>query len=329
MDYDLETYATKDDRLEAQAGRLTGSTIPTLLGYGYQTPLQLWARLTGKAAPEERPERVQRMLSVRSLLEPEVIHWAEQAMGEIEALRGLEIQYPAGSLEFAEPGDWFPELVVIDREQGYLAATPDGLLLTSEMEIVGSVEAKTDGRRRPPPERREQPGEYVVIQVHVALAITGWEISYIPTMWGVGDDFTAHVVQRDPRLCDLIRNRAGEFWWFVQRDEPPPAKWIDGSKETRQLIGQLHPEVIEGEVVVANDLWEAAVSAAAAKETAREATERYESFDNALRLRMGAAEFAEIHGPDGAVRKWRRRAVSRKGYVVEPKTYIDFREIAK
>lgn len=215
----------------AHKGRIGGHGAASILGVGYQSPLQLWAELTGKLEPEDisRKPWIRRGIA----LEPVVSAlYAEETGRTVLPSPGL-VQHPTL--------DW-------------VAVTPDGLLKGMD----GVPEFKTFGLHMRKdwsakvPDRHYAQGQLYCVVLGVAFVSFGAmaiddDEEAEPLLW---KDEPSNQVFQDYMMGELVQFR--EKHWLT--DIPPPATAKDLG-----ALKRMFPKPAEGKVVelssALSELW--------------------------------------------------------------------------
>ena len=183
------------------------------------------------------------------------------------------------------------------------------------------VELKTAGPRQA--DEWGEPGtdevpDYYLIQVQHQMAVTGRTLADIAVLIA-GQDFRVYHLERSEPIIEKIIEVEADFWDRVQRRDPPTADWSHPA--TVGLIESMH-QPKDG---LAVDLGGEAIELVSQYEDwAAKGSEAKEMKDRCraeLVEMMGAASLAFL--PDG--RRIKRKTTARKGYTVEPTSYVDFR----
>lgn len=161
-----------------------------------------------------------------------------------------------------------------------------------------------------------------LFQVHHAMLCTGYDRAYIAYLiYGMfAPRFQIFEVPLDRELADLIVDTEADFWRHVETDTAPAIDPEHG--KASELIAKVYPGT-NGETVYLPE------GALHWHEVAREAKDRASEYESAaeiarnhLKLLMGEAAIAIIPGIEG---QYTRKKIERKGYAVEPASYVDFR----
>jgi putative phage-type endonuclease len=131
------------------------------------------------------------------------------------------------------------EVFIRHPEKKYMIAHVDAKILRDGV-WDGILEIKIPNIQTYLRYKREGLGDYIQLQLQHYLGVTGqaWGSMYI---WNPEIFSGFHVdVKRDDALIDLIFNKAGEFWDYIQRGQLPP--------ETGQPITDNLPSINAGEL---------------------------------------------------------------------------------
>jgi putative phage-type endonuclease len=161
--------------------------------------------------------------------------------------------------------------------------------------------------------------EYYLPQVHHYMLVMDYPVFDVAAYFG-GDDLRVYPLERDREWDEILLDAGSDFWNnYVLPGIPPP---LDADHPSALgLLRRMYPGT-NGEVVEASAsefAW-----AAVAREATAKATEYSKVADSAkahLLDCMGPA--AVLRFPDGS--EFRRKEVARKGYTVEPSSYVDAR----
>lgn len=202
--------------LERRRKHLGSSDMATVLGLNqYKTPYELWLDKSGKLEPEKQSLAAK----TGQRFESAVLEWAQSELGSL-----------------------------VRNQRRVLKGTPisanlDALLVADQV----PVEAKTSGLFSPlshewgTAETDEVP-DVVKIQVHVQMMCVGAaEVAHVPAFLG-GRGFQMFHVPRNPRLCEIILERAAQFWRLVTTDTPPEKQ--EASRTTLKVLRRVPKKVV-------------------------------------------------------------------------------------
>jgi putative phage-type endonuclease len=205
----------------------------------------------------------------------------------------------------------------IDSEVPYFAAEIDAETVDANVEIktVHPFKARDWGA-----EDTDQLPIHYVAQAQWGLGITGRKVCHVFPL--IGDDLRHHVVERDDETIEALRDKAAEFWTkYVEPKLRPPFDFANSL--TLDTLRRLYPgtDGTSMEATAMHEHWRAVLK------TACDAQERYQGVIDGARAHLMAemGNAALLKFSDG--KAFRRKQMTRKGYTVEPTTYMDFRLI--
>ncbi|MCC6812257.1 MAG: YqaJ viral recombinase family protein [Deltaproteobacteria bacterium] len=181
------------------------------------------------------------------------------------------------------------------------------------------IEAKWRGSREGwgEPKSSDIPTD-VYMQTVQQMDLAGRELAHVPVLF-MRPPIVIYEVAFDAELAQMIADGVGEFWRYVERDEPPP---IDPDHPRALQMLRLVHKGTNGQRIVADaelEAWRIAM------ESSRELASEYgKSADNMkahILRRMG--DNAELAFADGRV--MRRSLIRRKGYAVADTEFIEAR----
>jgi putative phage-type endonuclease len=170
---------------------LGASDAPAALGISpWKTPLELFLEKLGQLP--QQPTTL--AMHIGKALEPIVLDTFTQQTGMPVTRHQEKIIDPAN------PWRW---------------ATIDGIANGAIVEAKTSATAHDFGE-----EQTDQIPQSYVIQIQHQFAVTGFVLAYVPVLIA-GRDFKLYRIERDDELIELITESEREFWWHVERQEPP------------------------------------------------------------------------------------------------------------
>ena len=184
----------------------------------YQSQLELWMQKTGRAhlLPVDDPNDEESPLYWGTLLEHIVAaHYTKRTGNRVRRINAV-LQHPDPALP------WM--LANIDRE---VTGAPDVQILECKTAGINGARLWKDGVP-----------EYVQLQVHHQLAVTGKQAADVAVLLG-GQHLEIHRIERDERLIARLIELERQFWQYVETDTPPPA---DGSDSAESALRCLYPE---------------------------------------------------------------------------------------
>jgi putative phage-type endonuclease len=281
-----------DDRDTFLANRLTGiggSDAAVALGLSpFRTALELYLEKRGEIPPTEETET----MLWGKLLEPVIRQ-------RYSTLTGRTVRVPP---------------FMRHPKYEFVVAHPDGV--TDDKRLFEAKTARSaDGWGEPGTDAIPR---FYLIQVQHYMMVTATPVADVSVLIG-GSDFRTYEVPADAELQEMILEGEADFWRRVQAGQPPEPDYEASS--TAALVRRMFPGT-NGEQLIAtqdHERWRQVY------EQAAELAGRYASVaENAklhLLYEMGGA--ATLTFADG--KALRRKEMKKKGYTVEPTTYIDAR----
>jgi len=209
----------------------------------------------------------------------------------------------------------------VDPEVPYFACEIDAECVQAVAHPIENIEIKTVH-----PFKARDWGEvdtdalpiHYVAQAQWGLGVTGRSVCRVFAL--IGDDLRPYVVERDDETIEALRTKADEFWQrYVLPKLRPPLDFAHSL--VQDTLRRLYPGT-DGSTVEATAMhehWRAVL------QTATEARDRYDGVIDGARAHimaeMGNAAFLKF--TDG--KAFRRKQTTRKGYTVEPTSYMDLR----
>lgn len=211
------TELNRDQWLQVRKGGIGSSDAAAAVGLNpYKSPLELWLEKSGR--DEHLPKLDSRDETTPvywgTLLEPIVAaHYTRRTGNRVRRLNAVlqHSQHP-----------WM--LANIDRE---VMGAPD----------VQILECKTAGLNGAWLWKQGVP-EYIQLQVHHQLAVTGKQAADVAVLIG-GQDLQIHRIVRDETMIAQLVELEQRFWRLVETDTPPPA---DGSDSAALALKALWPQ---------------------------------------------------------------------------------------
>jgi predicted phage-related endonuclease len=301
----LTTTLEMPDRetwLETRQKLVGASEVGCLLGvHDHLTPLELWARKTG------RSESV-----------PETAAMRRGSRLEALTLNLLAEENPTWSID---PNP-MPGKIYVDLS-AHMGATPDALALDPARPGRGNVQVKSvhprifrqkwmdeDGLITPP--------LWIAIQATAEAMLVGAEWSTVAALV-VDNGLELHTVDipHIPGLADRLYQEVAEFWSYVERDEPPPADFARDLAVIKAL--NLAAAPASPPEINLDDDTELALALTLFHECAAELKDlsaRQKMAEAMIRQKMGAHALA-CCGPFSI----RHQRIDRKEYVVKATSY--------
>ena len=184
----------------------------------YQSQLELWLIKTGRdgALPKIDPHDEESPMYWGNILEPIVAaHYTRRTGNRVRKINAV-LQHP-------DPDKaWM--LANIDRE----------VIGVGDVQILECKTAGINGARL----WKDGVPEYVQLQVHHQLAVTGKQAADVAVLLG-GQHLEIHRIERDEGVIRNLIQLEREFWHYVETDTPPPA---DGSESADLALRCLYPQ---------------------------------------------------------------------------------------
>ena len=204
---------SREEWLEYRKKGIGGSDAPIIAGVNpWKSAVELYMEKTGEIEPQQAGEKA---------------YWGQK----LEALVAEEFQERTGKK--------------VRKNNNILQHLDHPFIIANiDREIVGEkagLEIKTtDGRNRPNWIDRDEVTipDYVNIQVHHYMLVTGYQYWYIAVLIG-GNEFHYTHLERDEELIELLVQMEKDFWARVENQDPPP---MDGSDGATELLKTMYPE---------------------------------------------------------------------------------------
>lgn len=278
-----------DDRqafLERRRKAIGASDVGTIFGLNqYQTPYELWLDKTGRIAPDDDTNATK----FGRFLESGILDYAESQLGEIE------------------------RNVVVPHTSAPLVATLDGCLqvIPVEAKTAGLANAFADLSDWGEPESDEVPAVYLC-QVQAQMLCTGADLAYLYALIA-GRGIVRYQIPKSAEVGSVIVDRCSEWWEkHVIRDTPPPLDPLPAPEVFSRVVRQPSKTVELSSDVTA---WLHAQSLA--KDEIKRQKAQVDQLQSRILASLGDAEAGNL--PDG--RRVTYFEQSRKGYMVEPKSF--------
>jgi len=207
---------SRDDWLEVRKTGIGSSDAAASVGLNpYQSQLELWMVKTGRggALPQIDPNDDSSPMFWGTLLEAFVAaHYTKKTGNRVRKINAV-LQHPEHA--------WM--LANIDRE----------IIGVRDVQILECKTAGMNGAKL----WRDGVPEYVQLQVHHQLAVTGKQAADVAVLV-CGNEFRTYRIERDDALIARLIELERKFWHYVETDTPPPA---DGSDSAATALQALYP----------------------------------------------------------------------------------------
>ena len=209
----------RDEWLEVRKTGIGSSDAAAAVGLNpYQSQLELWLVKTRRddGLPKVDLHDEESPIYWGNILEPIVAaHYTRRTGNRVRKINAV-LQHP-------DPDKaWM--LANIDRE----------VIGVGEVQILECKTAGINGARL----WKDGVPEYVQLQVHHQLAVTGKQAADVAVLLG-GQHLEIHRIERDEVLIRNLIQLERAFWRFVETDTPPPA---DGSESADLALRCLYPQ---------------------------------------------------------------------------------------
>ena len=209
----------REDWLDVRKSGIGSSDAAAAVGLNpYKSQLQLWMEKTAKDEnlPVVDPNDEESPMYWGTILEPIVAaHYTKRTGNRVRRINAV-LQHP-------------------DQDKAWMLANIDREVVgVSDVQILECKTAGINGARL----WKEGVPEYIQLQVHHQLAVTGKQCADVAVLIG-GQSLEIHRIERDEALIQNLIRLEREFWHFVETDTPPPA---DGSDSADLALRCLYPK---------------------------------------------------------------------------------------
>lgn len=270
---------TEAGRVEWLAERKTligASETPSILGKGYETPAEVWARKVGLADGTEETERME----IGNVVQPAIVELARRRIGldfqhePANRVRRSNIEYIGASLD--------------------AFVTEDGLDIPLDAKNVDRIHGR---------EWEESPPIGYQIQLQQQMFVTGADHGYLFALIG-GNRTAWHRVDRNEAFIAAMLKKLEWFWGLVQTRTPPP---YQDPQDQARVLATLYPKS-NGTAVVLDEVAAKIIERRNALDAIYTETEaRLTECDNELKALLGENSFGAL--PDGRWISWKQQTV--------------------
>lgn len=259
---------------------LGGSTAAAACGvHPYQSPIELWAVMTGRLPEPEETEAMRWGTRMESVI-----------MDELEA-RGHSIE-----------DDRYP---VLDGHHAWLVGHPDGYVYFDDDGSKGLLEVKTCSPFAWPSDGTI-PAHYLV-QCQTYMHLTGLDRALLAVLVG-GQRLELRTIDRSDAQIILILQLLERFMGYVERDEsPPPIGTVDEREAIRDLFDHAKPGTV---VRLMGDEWQAYQDLCGYRDQRDRLDDLIREREAVIKLAMGVAETA-VSPSDRECATWRNVKTTR------------------
>lgn len=282
--------------LQARQTGIGASEAAAVCGLSeYATPLDIYLRKRGEIDPPEETDAMR----LGHLLEPVIA-------SEFTRRTGITpIRSPAGLYR--------------REDEPWMLATPDAELPENE----GGEWKSTTGRlsdRYGDDETDDLPTPFT-LQAQWQMGVCGFKAVRFGVLFD-GRSLKTFTVARNETIIAGLVERGRELWERIQNGDPPEPNWE--TRNTRAMLAELFPGVREGtRIELSTDAVEAWEKVRTLKAEIREREKLVEKLRASVLYEIG-----EHYGgvlPGG--RMIRRKLIAKEPFLVEPKPYVDVREV--
>jgi putative phage-type endonuclease len=211
-----------------------------------------------------------------------------------------------------------PPETLVHPKHSWITCHPDGVTDDGRL-YEGKTARYPDGWGE---SGTDQVPEQYIVQVQHAMMVTLLPVADLAVLIG-GQDFRLYTIPADEGLQAAILEAEAEFWAHVRNGTRPRLDLkAPGAIE---VLKKLYPGTNGQTVTATPEIEKHRKVLETAKKHAKESEQLAAQAKAALLDFMGSASVLKFADGQG----FRRALVSRKGYVVEPTSYIDARFIAK
>lgn len=273
---------TREQWLSERRSGIGASETPSILGCGFETAAEVWARKLGLA---ESPEETERM-EIGTALQPALIRLAAKRL----------------ALPVVEEPDF---VVRRHPDRPYVLASLDAVVRDADGEAP--LDVKNVDRMNAAEWEHEPPLGYTV-QIQQQCYVTGASHGYLFALIG-GNRTVWHRVERNERFIAAMLSKLAEFWRLVETRTPPPC---DDAHDQARVLSVLYPRDAGTAIALPDEaatlIDERAEIAGRIKELEAAKCER----ENELKAMLGDNAFGRLS--DGRWVSWRTQR--RAEYVV-------------
>jgi len=290
----ITVHPNREAWLAARQGLHIGSSeAPTCMGYGYEDPLVLWGRKTGKLEPEPESMRLRFGLYAEPFIHDETERELSAPLmdpGPFTVFESVE-----NAALFATPDRFVlnpkVELVVGDGED---AASLISRILSSGI-VVGSCSIKTVGHGAKKHWPDDKPALYAFIQAQHEMYVLGLQRVWVSALVGAGEDLRVYPVERDETFLASLLDSEQKMLEAIQKDIPPDPS---PTEQTKKALAKLYPEHVPGkEAILPREFKKVIRQWAYAKQMKRQAEARVLALENQIKAEVRDAEVAWCEGP--------------------------------
>lgn len=263
------------------------SETPSILGCGFETPAEVWARKTGHETPRSEGEH----LEIGNVIQPALIELARRRLH-------LDV--------IAEPDFVFRRSEAVP----YVGASLDAYIVGEDGKHCPLDTKNVDGMNAR--DWANEPPLNYTVQLQQQMFVTGASYGYLFALIG-GNKTAWHRIERNDAFITAMLKKLEHFWRLVQTKTPPP---YQDAKDQARILSILHPQ--DSGAVVALD--EIGMNAVDRREVYSLQLDEIEAkkleAENEIKAMLGDATYAVL--PDGRAVSWKTQ--NRKEHFVKAST---------
>lgn len=211
---------SREEWLQTRKMGIGGSDAAAIAGLNpWRSPLAVYLDKVGELPDTDNENEA---MYWGSVLEDVVAKEFSQRTGFRVQRRNAMLQHPEHSFMLAN----VDRFIFNDRKQ-------KGIL---EVKTAGAFNSSWDDEKLP---------DYVALQVHHYLAVTGLSYAYVAVLIG-GQQCRHHLIERDQEVIDYLIKIESDFWKLVENRTPPEA---DGSESSTEALSLLYKNSMPGSEV--------------------------------------------------------------------------------
>lgn len=264
----------------------------------WQTPLELYHRKRGELPPIDDNDAMRLGRKLEPIIKDEFCLATDAILEDIEP-----------------PMFRHPDL-------DFMLATPDGIVISPsellECKSSSSFVIKADCGD----EGTDEVPTSWLMQAQQQIAVCGADLVHVAALLD-GRTLKLYRIERNSDLIELIAAAESDLWDRIQAGTPPEPDWTH--RTTLGLIRALHGAPEDETDIIA--LESAIVAEWEAYESLGKQIKELDDLRNVARAKVMHAVGEHAGGFLGDGRMVRRKLTERKGYTVEPTSFVDFRAV--
>lgn len=175
-------------------------------------------------------------------------------------------------------------------EHPFMLANLDRIIIDKE-KSNGILEVKTSGINMKALWEGDRLPDYVALQVHHYLAVTGYGYAYVAVLIG-GREYKHQLIERDQEVIDYLVKIESDFWRLVESRTPPE---VDGSESSTEVLSLLYKNPKpESEIALPPTAFDYIQAFEAAQAEEKAAADRKDAAANKLKSMLGDNEIGVL-----------------------------------